>query len=199
MRKKEEQVVELLESTKNEMDELRSDLTKEKIESELQYHALREQLSASITEMSKLLEGNTALGEELTQTLQAKLTELQGKLELPKESVVANLKEHLNTIRKSLVDLIEKLEKQTTHNETLEHVRNNLHRFRIKFEILKLKFALGKMDLKDVASNAKQRTARKVLALRRFIHENEEVARKNWKNFRHEINEAYSDLQKALH
>ena len=58
---------------------------------------------------------------------------------------------------------------------------------------------LGKMDLKDVASNAKQRTARKVLALRRFIHENEEVARKNWKNFRHEINEAYSDLQKVLH
>lgn len=199
MNKKEEKIISLLEATRNEMDELRLELVKEKNEPELQYKALKEQLNISISEIKLLLENNTALGEELKQTLMTKLSELQLELETPKESLIVNFKEHLSNVRKNLIDLIAGFEKQSPRNETIEHIRNSLNRFRIKFEILKLKFALGKMDLKDATSNAKHKTSRKIMALRRFIHENEEVARKNWKNFRQEINEAYSDLQKSLH
>lgn len=197
--KKNENTITLLKSTQSEITELNEDMKHEKIEAELEYEALKEQLKVSVKEMKTLLEANSTLDAGLTQTLHSKLAELELQLESPKKNLMDDLKGHLTSIKKTLVEVISKLDKGNPVSESLQTIQNNLHRYRIKFEILKLKFALGKMELKDATSSARQKASRKIIALRKFIHENEEVAKKNWKNFRHEINEAYSDLQKALH
>ena len=111
-------------------------------------------------------------------------------------------KEEFIAQKKKIISLIEEIEtsmKNTTMDKEFHFIINNeIEKFKIKMEILRLRFELGKLDAKKEFESIKMDFSKKVDQMKEKFSEGESALSKNWNHFSDELSEAYKHLKKAF-
>lgn len=187
-------VAALLEATKNEITEFRKELGQEKAGVEVKYTELRNELTLAIKDLRDLLNLNAYVTRETAISLSEKLTALENQITSASENATTDLKSHLFVIKQEIIGIINDLDKEKDYNEMVQRIKDNMHRFKIKLEILKLKAELGKMEVKDWVRDTKQSVNAKIKTIRDFPLRAEDKVKKTWVAFKGEVDEVYADL-----
>lgn len=191
-------LIELLETTKVELEQFRNEVADEKADVNLKYEELKNELFLAVQEMKDLLQYNKNVTQETARALKTHLEDLETQLEASADVTSVNLKTHLINIKGSLEKIVKDLGKQGMFDEALSTIHDRVIRFKIKAEILRLKFELGKMNVKDVVKDQSHEISQKIRDLKKSARETEHNLEKKWKGFSKELSETYSHIQKSF-
>lgn len=130
--------------------------------------------------------------------LKAAIETLQVQLALGK----AETRDAFEAQYKKIVHALHTLEHFLANNKFTADYQETLNReiqkFRIKLEILKLRFELNKMAAHEEFEERKKDFSARLEDLSKSLHEKEKQAEKTWDHFKQDIAEAYGDMKKAF-
>ena len=192
-----DKVIGLLHDTKAEIEQFWKEVGHERGEVALKYLELKEEMKTALQEMRELIQLNKAITRESVNSLNRKLIALEQQLLAAEENTSCDLVGHLTKIKTIMTGIVDDLCKEG-YNETFEKIHDQMYRFKIKLDILKLKLELGKMNMKDILNDAHHSLDKKIEILKDFSSESEETLRKRWKDFSHGVKDAYSVLNKTF-
>ena len=192
-----DKVIGLLHDTKAEIEQFWKEVGHERGEVALKYLELKEEMKTALQEMRELIQLNKAITRESVNSLNRKLIALEQQLLAAGENTSCDLVGHLAKIKTIMTGIVDDLCEEG-YNETFEKIHDQMYRFKIKLDILKLKLELGKMNMKDILNDAHHSLDKKIEILKDFSSESEETLRKRWKDFSHGVNDAYSVLNKTF-
>jgi len=192
------EVVKLLEESRKELEHYRKTLSNDQRQMADHLEALRQELQSSLADMRKAFSDTRTLTAETSKRLLEKVQSLQERLEHLPSNEPELLKKWLTGIKRTLNGIIHDLGGEHIFSERLAHLADQLHRLRIKADILKLKIRLGAMDIRDVVVDTRKSFRDRMTVVRTYAAQKEEMIGKRLKHFRKEVSEAYDHLSKAL-
>lgn len=123
---------------------------------------------------------------------------LQVQLALGKAESKEIFEEQSKKIRQALHDLENSIRSNKQTSELYSTVLMDIEKFKIKMDILKLKYELKKMDVKDEFEEKKLEFLKQMSSLKDKMLLKEKKNPERWEHFQDEISEAYSHLKKAF-
>lgn len=133
-----------------------------------------------------------------TSGLQTKLEELQVQLALGKAETKEAYNEHSKRISSLIAEVERELENTSKDSELYIELKESLFKFKVKLEILRVHFELGKMDLKDELKEQRKLILRRVDDLLASYAEQKRSLEGGWDQFHKEMTEVYDHLKKAF-
>lgn len=130
--------------------------------------------------------------------LTAAIDELQVQLALGKADTRDLFEAQRKNITQALHTLENFLENNTFTAEYQESINREIQKFRIKLEILKLRYDLDKIAVHEEFEIRKKDFSLKLEELGKNLRAKEKSAEKTWKHFKEDISEAYGDMKKAF-
>jgi hypothetical protein len=193
------QVIDMLESTEADLAKYREDMDHGKASVIDRFEELKKEIEAAIKQMKITLAENKSLARNVAETLRVRLADLEERIQVHASRLSsAELEEQLNRLRGSMENLITYLGTLDLYDFSLANIQDKVYRFRIKLDILGLKFQLGALQVKEVVFDTRHDFKKKLHTLRTKVEQSEEDLEKRWGVFRHEIAAAYEHLQKAF-
>lgn len=139
-----------------------------------------------------------AKGQEKSQDIQAMLEELQLQLSLGKAETKEIFAQQKAKITKALADLEAYIGSTETGSEVLEKTKAEMEKFRIKLEILKLRYELNKKDAQEEFESRKKDFLEKVEEIRNRFSGSEHASEDKWSHFKKEMGSAFDHIKKAF-
>lgn len=189
-------IIQQLESTRKEIELFLSELNLDNSTATQRYLQLKEEFKSSINEMKTLLEQKPPMPADAASALLLMLSELKERLERPEQNATADIQEVIKGIKKSLQDLASALANDTSFNEVLEKIHDRLQRYKLKFEIMKLKLALGTLKVKYVGKDMQYQFNLKTQALSKFLRDTKCSAEEKIRKTRKMVSAIYSSFSK---
>ena len=124
------------------------------------------------------------------------LETLQVQLALGKAEGKEAFETQRKKITKALVELETFIKKNKAANEYYTKLLLELGKFRIKLDILKLRYELNKLEARLKFSDTKKDLTKKLADVKKRLLNNESEV--GWEHFKDEISDAYSHLKKAF-
>lgn len=189
-----DKIAEGLRKTAVELEEFQLQLALGKAEAADQYESIKKKLNTFLQKI------DAKIGHEVpdTSALRGKLDELRVQLVLGQAESREVFTEQKKRILKAIDDLEKSLNNSGIAARLKLRIKSELRVFRIKLEILRLRFELGKLKMKKVVKTRRDEFIKKTQQLRtRLIRKNSELE-KNWEHFSDEMDKAYSHLKKAF-
>lgn len=176
-----------------ELEEFRLQLALGKAESSDKYEELKKQFKETMHETKLKLND-----DKVTNEFKKIFDELHLQLTLGK----AETKEVFNTQKEKLFKTIQELEnflnKKEIGSEFYLKLNSEIEKFKIKMEILRLQFELGKREVKDNLDEKKADFEKEIDRMKVKFLEKESIIEKNWDQFRNELRNVYSSLKKKF-
>lgn len=191
-----DRIIQQLEATKKEIEQFLGELNLDSTTAEQRYQALKEEMKAAINEIKKLLEEESNLPQGAASILMSMLSELRERLEKPEANTVKEIEQLIKGIKKGLKDLAIAFAADTSLFDVYEQIRDRLQRYKLKFEILKLKLALGKLTVKYVGKDIQYRLNLKIQAIAKFLRESKRGTEEKLAKARYMVNKVYSAFSK---
>jgi len=188
-----DELIAKLRRTTADLEEFQVQLALGKAEAHDKYEELKKKFNRTLHTV-KTKAGTT--GRKKAEDLVADIEELQVQLALGK----AETKDAFETQRKKIMRAINRLEStlmakagaaEVEANEKLNH---DMHAFRIKLEMLRLQYELGKLEAKDKFEERKHRLDEKLANLKSRLNSRPLSS----KNRKEELKDAYKHLKKAF-
>lgn len=192
------EVVKLLEESRKELEHYRKALANDQRQMVDHLEALRQELQSSLSDMRKAFSDTRTLTVATSKRLLEKVQYLQDRLVHLPSNEPELLKKWLTGIKRTLNEIIQDLGGENIFSERLARLVDQLHRLRIKADILKLKVRLGAMDIRDVVVGTRKSFRDQMASVRTYAAHKEDMIGKRLKHFRQEVSEAYDHLSKAL-
>lgn len=187
-----DKIIQQLETTKKEIEQFLDELNLDELKAEDHLKKIKGELKSSIKEIrATLLEKNITEAEA---TIQSKLSELQEHLD-KSEDAPNDIDLFLNTIKTALKEVVTLIDNNPI-SEILEKVHDRLLLYKLKFEIIKLKLAMGKLKVKYTGKEIQHQLTRKIHAISEIIRESKQEATDKLKKFRQMTTRVYSDISK---
>lgn len=136
--------------------------------------------------------------KEKSSVLKTALETLQVQLALGKADTKEVFEAQEKKIRKALNDIETAIKKNKVSNEYYTKLLMEIEKFRIKLDILKLRYELNRLDAQGEFENKKNDLSKKLSDIKKRLLKKEEEIAGTWENFRDEISDAYSHLKKAF-
>lgn len=130
--------------------------------------------------------------------LKRKFEGLQIQLALGKAETKDAFNEQKKKIIKAIQEIEHTLKATEMGSEFYLKLNSEVEKFKIKMQILHLRFELGKLNVKDEFEERKADFAKNVDKIKLRFAEKESAIEKNWDHFNDEISEAYTHLKKAF-
>ncbi|MCX6310638.1 MAG: hypothetical protein NT084_03285 [Bacteroidetes bacterium] len=143
---------------------------------------------------------NIALGKERKEKLQNDFEYLQVQLALGKAETL----EVFNEQKKKIFSAINKLEKSIENKSKVfvgdldEKIRHEVEKFRIKMELLRVQYELGKLNVTDQFEERKHELSESVAKLKAKFEGRKKVVAKTRQLRHQEMREAYKHMKKAF-
>jgi hypothetical protein len=175
--KYQEQIKDWMNQWQQRFEEMRMQFSLGKMDATETFEKQKNQLREAIVALKSNLDlaGDSA-DEQLTK-MKARLEELQVQLNLGKADGMDLFNEQKKKIELALHEL--KTESKSTYNkayeQALEVFDHNATAFKTGLEILKLQYALGKMDAKDEADNIRKELNEKMNEMQNFFTESQKL------------------------
>ncbi len=180
-----------------ELEEFNVQVSLGKMEAHDAYEAAKKKMHNFIHETEQHLHDDGEI-RNLIREFRTALDELRVQLALGK----AETRDAFEAQRKKIMSAFHKLESffesSLAQSETLASLRIEMTKFRIRLEILKLRYELNRMDAHEEFEAGKREFSQKLDKIRDSITEMEKHGRDKWNHFKDEITEAYGDLRKAF-
>jgi hypothetical protein len=183
-----------LKNAATELEEFQLQLELGKAEASDKYEELKKQFDRFIHELKQKLEEDKLFPDEL----RTKLDELRLQLALGKAETLDEFKAQKKKLFAMLADIQCSVKAKQIGAELHLKLDQEIEKFQIKMEMLRLKFALGKMAAKTMLEEKKAEFTQKVQELKKKFMEKESKLEKTWEHFSSELGEAYAHLKKAF-
>lgn len=181
-----------------ELEEFRVQVALGKAEAHDAYEAAKKKFRHAVQEAEQLFGASKEKATDIGTQLKTIIETLQVQLALGK----ADTRDAFEAQRKKIMQALHSLENLLENNELTKEYYEKLHaeiaKFKIKMEILRLRFELNKMDAREDFEEKKKEFAGKMEAISNLLREKEKQAENKWKNFREDVTEAYNDMKKAF-
>lgn len=181
-----------------ELEALRVQAALGKAEARDAFEVAKKKFNDFIVE-AKIMYGNAKnQAQEKSNELQTIFENLQLQLALGKAETRDIFEEQRKKITPILNELEELIKRNKTASEFYAKLQMEVHKFKIKLEILKLRYELNKLDAKDEFESRKVEFSKKLDEIKKRIELKSSTSKDKWEVFREEIAEAYQHLQKAF-
>jgi len=191
-----DQIIQQLEATKKEIELFINELNLNNVTAEERYQKLKQEFKSSVDEMKTLLDQKSPMPADAASALLLTLSELKERLEKSEENTTHDISELIKGIKKGLKRLGTSLVNDISSNEISEKIHHQLQRYKLKFEILKLKLALGTLKVKYVGKDMQYRLNLKIQALAKFLRESKHSTEEKIQKARSMVNKIYAAFGK---
>lgn len=190
-------VAENLLAAQQEIDELMLQLALGKAEAKDKFQELKKDFKASMASLKlQILSFN---GSGLTKRTQDAIEQLEAALEKPEASNLVDF-DAQRTKLLALVETIQHDVERWLNDKQLSHeFINEFEKFKLKLEILKLKFALKKFEVKDSVRDYFKSSSSVLQKVRDHAEEVIKDGEDVWLKAKETIHDSYKSLRKALH
>lgn len=177
-----------------DLEEFQLQLALGKAEAKDKYEQLKSKFNKLVHETK--LKVNEMKGKK--NELQMRLDELQLQLALGKADTLDAFNEQKKKIIRALNNLEKELENNAFTSEIKTKLQHEIEKFKIKLEILRLHFDLGKLDIKEEFEDKKADFLKHIQKMKDKISDKKDTAANKVENFSTEIKNAYKHLKKAF-
>jgi len=177
-----------------ELEEFQVQLALGKAEAWDKYEEVKKKFSEILNE----IKANLNTGISKVSDLKLKFDELQQLLAMGKVATKEAFNDQKTKIMNAIISLEEGLKQTSIGAELYSKASNEIQKFKIKLEILSLKFELGKMDFKEKFEEGKNEFTRTIDHLKQKFTDKESEMEKNWDQFGKEMTEAFSHFKNAF-
>jgi hypothetical protein len=189
-----DKLIEQLDKAKIDLEKFQVQMALGKAEAKDKYEEIKKKFNNVVHDIQNKAE---KLKEKKTE-IQTRLEELQVQLTLGK----AETRDAFEAQKKRIINALHNLENSIRTNDITGEIyasfQHEAERFKIKLEILRLNFELGKMDIKEDFEARKTELSKSLDQLKAKIAKKAEGFKKEEKDFQAEIKEAYQHLKKAF-
>lgn len=181
-----------------EIEEFRVQAALGKAEARDVYETSKKKLNKYVQEAHVRLESATSTTKTKTDKLRAILETLQIQLALG----IADGKDEFDKQRKKLARSLKELETIMEENAITDEfytaLRLEAKKFKIKLDIVKLRYELKKLNAKEEFEDRKKEFSKKLAAMKKTLIEKEKKAENTWEHFSEDVADAYSHLKKTF-
>jgi type I site-specific restriction endonuclease len=177
-----------------EIEEFQVQFALGKAEAEDKFEEVKHNFREFIHEAKGLMDK----GQEKSKDIQAVFEELQLQLNLGKAETKEVFSQQKAKIAKALSDLEEYISSTETGSEILEKTKAEIEKFKIKMEILRLRYELGKKDAEDEFESRKKDFLDKVDEIKKRFSEKQNTSEDKWSQFKKEMGSAFDHVKKAF-
>lgn len=190
-------VAENLLAAQQEIDELMIQLALGKAEAKDKFEELKKDFKASMASLKLQVLSFTGTG--LNKKTNDAIEQLENELEKPETNNLIDFELQ----RTKLLDLVETIQKEVEQwlsDRQLSHeFINEFEKFKLKLEILKLKFTLKKFEVKDSVRNYFKSSSKVLKKIRNHAEDAVKGGEDVWTKAKQTIHDNYKSLRKALH
>lgn len=189
-----EKLGKFIQKAQTEIDELRVKIALGKMNGADLFEDMKQELKASLHEFRNEVD---AKKQEVAETLNEKLANLHLQLALGKAEVLDVYEEQKSIILKTITQLESELieNKDHLHSDVRMKIQNELEKFRLKMEILQIRYELGKIDLKDNIDEKKEKFKKEFAQL---ISNVKDETSEQLAEYGKDLKEAYEKLRKSI-
>lgn len=181
-----------------ELEEFRVQAALGKAEAHDAFDAAKKNLRHFMHETEQRFGASQKTVSDVGTKLKATIDTLQVQLALGK----ADTRDLFEIQRKEIIQALHTLEGFLENNkfttEIHESINREVQKFRIKLEILKLRYELNTMSAHEEFEQKKREFSTKLDHLADNLRNKEKKAEKSWDHFKEDIAEAYGDMKKAF-
>lgn len=189
-------IAEKLSAAQQELDELAVQLALGKAEAVEAFEKIKKEFSLRLAELSQILE-STAENEDLS-SLKAKIAELKGQLVSGKADTKGLFKAQRQKLLVALKALEEAIKEKFIRHPRVSEIINEMEKFKLTLEILRLRFVLKKFEIKDGFRSGMKEAAFEITNLFHRTERKIKNAKQSCTDFGDEIQEAYRYIKKAV-
>jgi len=193
-----DQIIKGLKKAVVEIEEFRLQAALGKAEARDIYEASKKKLNRYVQEAHIRLESVKTVTKDKANELRAVLETLQVQLALG----MADSREVFEAQRKKISRSLSQLEKVLENNHDadayLATLRMEVKKFRIKMDILKLRYELNKLSAKTEFEDRKKEFSKKVSEMKKMLAENEKKIEKSWSHISDDVADAYAHIKKTF-
>jgi hypothetical protein len=139
------------------------------------------------------LKSTSAEGNSAVPVLINMLSELKVYLERPEADAIKEITQLIKNIRKEIRGLRDDLGIDTS----LTDIRDRLQRYRLMFEVVKLKLTLKALEAREAGKDAHYQLDRSIHALGKFVRTSKQNAEHRIERVRQAANKIYSTINKV--
>jgi tRNA U34 5-methylaminomethyl-2-thiouridine-forming methyltransferase MnmC len=191
-----EKIADKLLKAQQEIDELVIQFALGKAEGKEKFEEIKKEFRQRVSEFKKLLE-IVAL-DFLTPETRQKIEELEVQLALGKAESKELFEEQKKKIMKALLEVEAAIKPWINSTKLPDNFSHDVEKFKLKLEIIRLKFQLKKFEIKDAFKNNMADARRKIEKISTGIKQKLEAGSFKYDDFRDEMSLAYKHLKKAL-
>lgn len=180
-----------------ELEEFNVQVALGKMEAHDAYESAKKKMHSFLHETEQVLHTDGEL-KKLVTGFQAALDELRVQLALGKAETREAFEIQRKKIAAALLKLETFFETKLAQSEVVAALRVEMVKFRIKLEILQLRFELKRVDAHEEFEARKKEFAQKLDKVRESVSAIEKNGLETWTHFKDEIAEAYGDLRKTF-
>lgn len=181
-----------------EIEEFRVQAALGKAEARDVFEASKKKLNKYVQEAHIRLESAKSTTRKKTDELRAVLETLQVQLALGIADGKEEFEKQRKKIARTLKELETLLEESKITDEYYTVLRMEAKKFKIKLDIVKLRYELNKLNAKEEFEDRKKEFSKKVAAMKKALIEKEKSAEITWEHFSEDVADAYSHLKKTF-
>ena len=186
-----EKIVNGLRKSATELEKFRLQAALGKAEAKTLYEDSKKKLNRSLHYAKHRL-------DQKTRSWKADFEMLQLTLALGKAETADKFEEQRKKILKSLAKIEQAIHKNKTADEFYSKLHIEIEKFKVKLEILRLRYKLNRMEAQVDFEKNKKTFTEKLKDIKFRLLAKEKNAETRWEHFRDEISDAYSHLKKSF-
>lgn len=181
-----------------EIEEFRVQAALGKAEARDVFEASKKKLNKYVQEAHVRLESAKSTTRKKSDELRAVLETLQVQLALGIADSKEVFEKQRKKIARSLKELETLLEENKITDEYYTALRMEAKKFKIKLDIVKLRYDLNKLNAKEEFEAKKKEFSKKIADLKKSMIEKEKKVETTWEHFSDDVADAYSHLKKTF-
>lgn len=191
-----QKIADKLISVQQELDELVVQFALGKAEGKEKFEEIKKEFRQRVSEFKKLLDEPVA--GLLTPEARRKIEELEVQLALGKAESKELFEEQKKKILKTLANVEAEIKEWINSGKLPADFSHDIEKFKLKLEIIRLKFNLKKFEVKDAFKDKMSEARREVEKITNTVKTKLKDGSLKYNDFRDEMSLAYKHLKKAL-
>lgn len=185
-----------LTESQQELDEFAVQLSLGKAEATEKFEEIKKEFSARLATLKQLIKTDNA--DEILEKLKAKLAALELELASGKTETKSSFELQRKKILTAILAFENDVKLKIADNLVINEVVNELEKFKLKLEILRLKFGLKKFKIKDEFRSEMKESRKQINGIMDSTRTKLDKTKETFADFKEEIVEAYQHIQKAV-
>lgn len=191
-----QKIADRLLSVQQELDELVVQFSLGKAEGKEKFEEIKKEFRQRVAEFKKLLDAPAS--SLLTPEARQKIEELEVQLALGKADTRELFEEQKKKILKTLSSVEDQIKTWIKSGKLPDDFSHEVEKFKLKLEIIRLKFNLKKFEVKDTFKEGMDDARIKIEKIASRVRSKVKDGSSKYNDFRDEMSMAYKHLKKAL-